>query len=208
MSKRINLTGKRFGRLEVKIFVGSTKHRHSRWECVCDCGKVIVATTLCLRRKNGTRSCGCLRPGITIDKQGKVTRLYHIWSGMKQRCFDIKSKDFPRYGGRGITICQEWTRFGHFYNWANANGYQDDLTVERINNDGNYEPGNCTWIPPKAQARNRRTSHYLTLNDHTVTIAEWAEIMCVDRGVIEQRLRRGWSIEKTLTTPKLIKEAI
>ena len=202
MSKRINLVGQRFGRLLVKRFVGSNKHRQSKWECVCDCGNTSIVSTTCLRRsKCPTKSCGCIRPGITVDENGKATRLYRIWCGMKQRCFGKNSKDYERYGGRGITICKEWLNYANFHSWAISKGYADNLTIERSNNNGSYEPANCKWVLPKFQARNRRNNHLLSLEGETLTIAEWAEIMDVDRGVIEQRLMRGWSVKKTLTTP-------
>lgn len=199
--KRIDLVGKRFGRLVVKKFVGRNKHRHSLWECVCDCGNTCTVSTMCLRRAKPTKSCGCLQPGITLDENGNIIRLYRIWSGMKQRCFNSNNKDYPRYGAREITVCEEWLEFKCFHDWALANGYKDHLTIERINNDGNYDPSNCTWVPPEAQARNRRSNHFLTFNGKTLIIAEWAEFLQVDRGVIEQRLLRGWNPEEALKKP-------
>ena len=129
-------------------------------------------------------------------------RTHHIWSGLKQRCTNPKAKDYPNYGGRGIEVCHEWLdSFEAFRDWALANGYQDDLTIDRIDVDGNYEPDNCRWISNKEQQRNRKSNHFLTLNGKTHTIAEWAEITGRGWGTIKARLNRGWTTERALTEP-------
>ena len=129
------------------------------------------------------------------------SRLYYIWKGMRQRCMNPKCKNYPRYGGRGITICPEWDDYENFYEWALSSGYNESLTIDRINVNGNYEPNNCKWSTAKEQANNRRTNHLLTLNGETHNIREWAKLIGVCETVIHQRLRSGWSIEKTLTHP-------
>jgi hypothetical protein len=96
--------------------------------------------------------------GLSRDNTGKKTRLFRIWTGMKTRCFNKKDRAYPGYGGRGIIICDEWMDFASFHTWAVSHGYKDDLTIERIDNDGSYEPQNCTWIPRGKQALNRRNT--------------------------------------------------
>mgnify|MGYP006976626162 CR=1 FL=1 len=130
------------------------------------------------------------------------TRVYHIWSGIKSRCCCPTCSIYCNYGGRGITICDEWKNSpDSFCKWALENGYSDDLTIDRINNDGNYEPSNCRWATYKQQSRNRRNNHLLTLNEETKTIVEWSEIVGIKADTIWRRIRNGMSIEKALTMP-------
>ena len=132
----------------------------------------------------------------------RYTRLYNIWVKMKQRCFDKNHTYYERYGGRGIKICKEWKNdFMCFHNWAMSNGYQDNLTIDRIDNNGDYEPSNCRWITLQEQCNNRSTSKLITYKNETHSIADWARKLGTSRNVIWYRLSKGWSIEKTLTTP-------
>lgn len=127
---------------------------------LCYCGKEFFARETNVNTKR-VKSCGCLKSKLLSKRNEKhnksETKIYKKFSDMKQRCFLKTRKDFQYYGGRGITICNEWlSDFMSFYDWAMANGYEDDLTIDRINNDGNYEPSNCRWVTMSAQARNSR----------------------------------------------------
>lgn len=172
-----DLTGLRFGRLTVlaKAGIRGEGKRGSRsiWLCRCDCGKEKVVTRNSLVTGN-TRSCGCLeqetKETMHLKHGMSKTRLWNIWCGMKDRCNRPNNLDYPHYGGRGIKVCEAWADdFNSFRGWAISNGYQDDLTIDRINNDGDYCPENCRWATRKEQTRNRKITK-------TISIAEIAEI--------------------------------
>lgn len=131
------------------------------------------------------------------------TRLYGIWTDMKTRCTNPNRAKYKRYGGRGIKICDEWRHsFQAFYDWAMANGYRDDLTIDRQDNDGDYCPGNCRWITMAAQASNKSTNHLITHDGETFTMAEWARQTGIPREVLKDRIcRYGWNPGRALTTP-------
>lgn len=128
------------------------------------------------------------------------SRIYFIWKSMKQRCHNKNSSNYERYGGRGIKVCDEWRNdFQNFYNWSIQNGYSDDLTIDRINNDGNYDPSNCRWATAKEQSNNKRNNKHYECNGETHTLGEWGSILGISSATIWARLKRGWSVEKTLT---------
>lgn len=206
MSKLIDLTAQRFGRLTVlslaEDYISPKGRKRSKWLCQCDCGKKVVVIESNL--KNGkTSSCGCLKretaAAQTIKHGMGGTRLYRTWSGMKRRCLNPNHKSYSDYGGRGITVCNEWLHFEPFYEWAMANGYRDDLSIDRIDNDKGYCPENCRWVSDKAQANNRSTNRLLTLNGETHNITEWSEITGINRDTIRWRLKNGWTVEQALT---------
>ena len=160
MGRPIDVTGKRFGKL-LAIRVNHLGERNVRhWLCLCDCGGESVVRIGDLTSGNQT-SCGCERVRKITERNtvhgGKGTRLYRIWRGLFKRCRNKKSTDYHNYGGRGIDICQEWEDFSNFKRWAIGNGYKHDLTIERVDVDGNYCPDNCTWITKGEQAKNKRT---------------------------------------------------
>ena len=133
------------------------------------------------------------------------TRLYRIWKNMRNRCSNENIPNYERYGGRGITVCEEWQRFEPFYEWAMANGYGDDLSIDRIDNDGNYEPSNCQWANRTEQARNRRSNEFITYNGTTKHISDWdKDIGAQKSGRVRARINAGWSIEAAVTTPLMM----
>lgn len=133
---------------------------------------------------------------------GKGTRLYRIWANMKTRCYNPKVTHYFRYGGRGITVCPEWRdSFQAFHDWAICHGYDDNLTIDRIDNDKGYSPENCRWITAKKQAVNRSSNHIFTIEDVEKTLMEWCELYSINYKTVRDRLRRGWSIERALYEP-------
>ena len=200
--KLIDLTGHRFGRLVVVKKQG-VKGGRPAWLCKCDCGSEVTVRGNDLRR-GATQSCGCLHRDQLIERNTTHglcgNRLYNIWGCMVQRCYNSNTPCYNLYGGRGITICDEWRNdFKSFYDWAMAHGYEDNLTIDRIDNDKGYSPENCRWITIKEQGNNRSTNRRLEYNGERHTISEWGELLGIDSEIISSRLRRGWSIEKTLT---------
>lgn len=134
--------------------------------------------------------------GLSRGPDGKIIRLYNIWSRMKQRCHDLNSSDFAFYGGRGIQVCPEWrSDFKSFHDWAHANGYDDSMSIERADVNGNYEPGNCSWISMKEQSRNKRNNHLIAYGGETKTLAEWAEILGIQSSLLRYRLKH-WDTDR------------
>ena len=129
-------------------------------------------------------------------------RIYRIWSGMKQRCYNQKSPEYKWYGGKGIAVCDEWLHdFKAFYNWAITNGYADDLTIDRKDNSKGYSPDNCRWATNKEQHNNQSNNVKITYNNKTQTLKQWSEELNVNYSTLRMRIERGWSIERALGTP-------
>lgn len=154
----------------------------------------------CFRKKSKCKGWKVERVGISTHGETK-TRLHKIWEAMRSRCCDKNHKHFGDYGGRGIHICEEWSDYIHFRNWALNNGYSEDLTIDRINVNGNYCPENCRWVTMKEQQNNKRTNRYISMNGETHTIAEWSEITGIKKTTLRERLNSGWSVEKSLNAP-------
>lgn len=203
MSKSNNLVGRKFGKLLVIKRVENNKHNQAMWECLCECGNRSFASSASLVSGN-TKSCGCLRKEITQKRSqthGKrESRLYTIWAGIKNRCYCKTASNYKYYGGRGITVCDEWLHdFQAFYDWAMANGYDDSLTIDRIDVNGNYEPSNCRWITQKAQMNNYSRNRLITYNGKTQTMSQWADELGIKYDTLESRLNRlKWSIERAM----------
>lgn len=129
---------------------------------------------------------------------GDNHRLYHIWYDVHRRCEDVRRSDYERYGGRGISVCPEWSSYRPFREWALANGYKPGLSLDRRDNDGNYSPDNCRWATAKQQNNNKRSNHIIELNGQRHTMAEWAEITGIKYTTIRKRAREGWPAERIL----------
>lgn len=162
--KTKDMLGQRFGKLTVIAFAGVDENNKAEWKCRCDCGNEVIVTGGNLRSGN-TTSCGCVHKKQLSERNSKLltthgmskTRLYTIWTDMKQRCGNPNDKYYYLYGGRGISVCSEWkSNFKSFAEWALANGYQDNLSIDRIDNDKGYCSDNCRWATAKEQANNKR----------------------------------------------------
>ena len=192
--KRVEVKeGERYGRLTIIREVepaGSSHKRVRRFLCRCDCGNEIICRLPNLK-SGTTKSCGCYRKFVSSNRRDchhlKNTRIYRIWCGMKRRCYNKHNEHFDRYGGRGIIVCDEWkTDFMNFYDWAMSNGYDDKLSIDRINNEGNYEPSNCRWANQKQQIVNSTAAIKCSLGGNIVSLSDIADIL----GVSFKRIRR------------------
>ena len=194
--------GQRFGKVTIIKEIEQRKNHRRHFLCKCDCGN--IKEIALIRLTSGkTKSCGCLAIETTkkiFTKHGMTHHtLFNRWNSMIQRCVNPRTKAYPRYGERGITVCKEWMSFEPFMKWSFHNGFKNHLTLERKNNDGNYCPDNCEWSTVTRQANNRRTNKTLTYNGETMSIADWGRRIGISPTVIWKRLNRGWSMEKTLT---------
>lgn len=207
MGKPIDLTNMRFGRL---VVVSNAGHRYTKngeskrmWNCVCDCGNHITATTGDLRA-GSVKSCGCFKKELNrsslLKHGGKGTRLYSIWKTMKRRCNDRNFKDYPLYGGRGVSVCDEWKAdFSIFKEWATDNGYDDSLTIDRIDVNGNYTPDNCRWANMKQQSNNRRSNIKYLYMDDFYTIGEISKMTDIKYSTLYHRLvKSGMDLETAI----------
>lgn len=199
MSRRIDIAGEQFGRWTALRYVGGR-----RWLCRCECGAEKEIDSGSLR---AGRSQGCIKchtgQGTRRTHGGRGSRLYTIWRGMIDRCENPNSEAFDRYGARGISVCPEWRAdFAAFREWALANGYADALTIDRMDNDRGYEPGNCRWATYAEQNRNYGRNRPVEFRGRTVLICDLAAEVGLPQDVLKNRiLRYGWDVEKAVSTP-------
>ena len=193
MPKFMDLSGQRYGRLVVICLDGeNSAHGKNRWICRCDCGNSKSVSVGSLR-SGRVKSCGCLQRERTSRASrkhgtGYEARLYRIWHGIKKRCLNSNACNYNDYGGRGISVCDEWKEsYIAFRKWALSNGYNDSLTIDRINNDGDYCPDNCRWADRKTQSRNSRHAHNITIDGNTKCVRDWIN----DLGISES-IGRSW----------------
>ena len=194
-----NLVGQLFGRLTAVEDLGNIEG-YRAYRCSCSCGEETVVAAYRLLHEKGPRSCGCLQREAVTKHGMEGTSIYSIWQKMKSRCEDPRHNSYPSYGGRGITICERWKN--SFQNFFDDMGEppSDLHTLDRRDNNGNYEPGNCRWATPEEQANNRRNSVYITHDGRTQTLTQWAREYGVHPITLAGRLRRGWSVADALGT--------
>jgi hypothetical protein len=200
---RVDRSGEKYGRLDILEAIPNTNP--TQVKCRCDCGNIYIGIQSDIVSGH-TQSCGCLQREIVAKAksthQQSGSRLYSVWRGMKERCYITSAINYSYYGGRGITICDEWINsFQAFYDWAMSHGYQDDLTIDRIDNDGNYEPSNCHWTTVKKQSLNKSDNHVVTLNGISKPLIVWCEEHGINYKTVRDRLKRGWSYQDALSKP-------
>ncbi len=202
-----NLLGRRFGRLRVVQYNGQTQRPngakgHTRWICKCDCGTIV--SVFSYNFGNGhTQSCGCLQK----ERLGNATRIHSmshttehgIWMGMRDRCSNPKSPDWSSYGGRGIKVCKRWHHFQCFY--EDMGDRPRGKSLDRRDNNGNYEPGNCRWATPIEQGANTRSVKLVTFKGVTLSLAGWERQLGFKKGRVTERIYEGWTVIEALTTP-------
>jgi hypothetical protein len=202
--RALDLSGHRFGKLTVVGLGDATPSKHRRWVCACDCGGTSYPTTGSLR-SGKTKSCGC---GIGVSARSRFTTHgltqtpeYGIWCNMLARTGEPSNKSYPDYGGRGISACPDWaSSFQAFYDYMGPRP-SPRHTLDRINNDGNYEPGNCRWATYEVQASNRRSTKRIAHDGRSMTVREWSDETGLQPGTINMRLSRGWATSEALQFP-------
>lgn len=202
-----NLTARIFSRLLVLQFCGLSKRGNANWLCMCSCGayRVIEARNL---KNRSTRSCGCYHIERLIGRITKYSQCsvsskspeYYAWNAMRHRCTDPNTAGFENYGGRGIHVCERWLNsFANFL--ADMGRRPPGMTLERINNNGNYEPENCKWATQKEQRNNSRQNRWLTFVGIRRTMRQWADLSGIPYPILRTRILRRWVTERALTTP-------
>lgn len=186
--------GVKFGLLTVVERAGSDRFGRTQWKCQCDCGRDAVVALF--RMKSGhTKSCGCYKPGNVTHGKSR-TPTYNSWLAMKQRCDYKGHAEYHRYGGRGITVCDRWKSFENFI--ADMGERPAGMSIDRIDVDGNYEPGNCRWATTGEQMRNRRSTINVTRDGVTKCISDWCKDLGLDVDRVYGRIRRGISPQEAL----------
>lgn len=221
MKKKIELkTGDRFGKLSVVCLDHIKKYTSPKginqfkeyYLCVCDCGRTKITQKQCLLY-GGCKSCGCLEYANQISKEVKHrthgytgTRLYKCWCNMISRCYRKNDINYKHYHDKlGITVCDEWkNNSSSFIKWALKNGYQDNLTLDRIDTYKGYYPENCRWVTHKEQMCNQTTNRNITIDGETKLFTHWCKFYNIHRRTVTSRIEKGWSIKEALTTPPTI----
>lgn len=192
------IIGKKFNKLTVlKECKERDNNGERKYKCLCDCGNITYVRGGHLRTGH-TKSCGCDKI-IKPSHRKSSTRLYKIWDKMKERCYNNNATNYKHYGGRGIRICNNWLdNFMDFYDWSILHGYNDNLSIDRINVNGNYEPNNCRWVDATTQANNTRRNVYLTCNGKTQSISQWSRELGISASTLYYRHNKGWDDYKCL----------
>lgn len=204
----LDFPGKKFNSLTVKAKSGKNRFGQTLWMCVCDCGKITTVTSANLKR-GSKKSCGCLKhvaPSLRLNSHGmRGHALYVTWKNLRVRCYAKKSFAYPDYGGRGITICERWrTSFPNFL--ADMGEKPSPAhSLDRIKNDGNYEPGNCRWATAKEQGSNKRNNIVITISGISKIAAEWSAESGLNADCIIARFQRGWPADRLLSPPRVTK---
>lgn len=203
MPNRIDLSQKQYGRLTVRRFDQERK----RWLCECTCGGEVFVRADHLKDGH-VQSCGCLSAEKTKERftaHGQSgSRLHRIWVGMKQRCTNTNRASYENYGGRGIRVCDEWANdFAAFLDWAAKTGYKDDLSIDRIDFDGNYCPENCRWATMYDQQRNKANNRIVSTEDGEVVLSDYCKKQGLPYHMVLKRVLRGWDTQKAIETPPL-----
>lgn len=208
-----------FGRLTVLGYAGKRGHyAHTAWFCLCECGVIIIVTAAHLKRGH-SRSCGCkkleeLLQRVVKHGQARVknrTKAYNTWAKVVRRCTVPSALDYSRYGGRGIKVAPEWQGENGFTNFYSCVGDPPtpQHSIERVDNSGDYEPGNVCWATDAEQRRNKRTNHFITFQGQTLCITDWARKIGIKYDTLKNRLNLyGWTIERALTTPTLTRKEV
>jgi hypothetical protein len=196
----IDLTDRRFGRLTVLRRIGTTSYGQPQWLCRCDCGKETTPMGNSLR-SGLTTSCGCLRLETVTEHGETGSPEFTVWQMMIQRCENPKTKSYPRYGGRGITVCDRWRE--SFAAFLEDMGKRPSAahTLERGDNDQGYNPENCRWATPLEQGRNKANNHWIEFNGERRTLMEWCRHLGMKKNTLINRLSRGLTVEEALTRP-------
>ncbi len=200
------MIGKEFGRLTVikriDDYVAPSGGKHKKYLCKCSCGKEVQVLKEHLT-SGRQMSCGCLKKMNGNPTHRQIhTRLYRIWGNMVSRCTDKNNPRYDDYGMRGIFVCEEWRKFENFYDWAYKNGYDDTLTIDRINNDDGYYPENCRWVSRNVQANNKRNNHIVEYHGKKLTLAELSREIGIPYSVLHHRISTlKWDIDRAVTQP-------
>lgn len=203
MSKFIDRTGKRYGRLTV-LEKAKSENGIVLWKCLCDCGEITYVRSNNLQ-SGGVKSCGCLRKTSlpTLRHNMSKNRLYHTWASMKARCNCATHKSYKDYGGRGIAVCDEWNNsFDTFMAWALSSGYSDNMTIERKDVNCGYCPENCIWISSDMQAQNRRSCKFFSYNGKRQNLMQWCNELNLSYKQVHNRIYKlGWNFERAISEP-------